>query len=172
LRSEAALGAANVRTTTQHIDRHAGGDLQRCDRDRLAFGQYCFERAGWIAGQHRKPVHRFDQRRLQRRDRSTRLLIVALRLLDVERGSETGRCPPLRDVEHAALRFEILLGEREPRLRRAHIDVAQRDVAEQRHEHVAKILPGWRPAARWPASNARRLPPNRSSSQPESSPAV
>ena len=76
---------------------------------------------------------------LQRRNRCARLLIVALRLLDIEPGREPRSCAPLRDVEHAALRFEILLGEREPRLRGAHVDIAQRDVAEQCHEHVAKV---------------------------------
>jgi hypothetical protein len=122
-----------------------------------------------FAQQDRQTVLGRLQSGLQRRDLRPGALQVVRRLFDVQGGCEARLDAHGSQLVGLGLRRQIGFGDREPGLERAHLDVVQRDFAEQRHQHVAQILPARLEFCRRRFDRAADAS-NTSTSQPASSP--
>src|SRR5690606_29392699 len=96
------------------------------------------ERARILADEHREPVLRLLEGGAQLRYLGARLLETEPRLLEIELGGEPRLEAPANDLVGFRLRGEIGFGDREPRLERAHFRIVERDLRDERHEHVAQ----------------------------------
>jgi hypothetical protein len=133
---ELTFGAADVGPAQEQFGRQADWHLRRLRGDRRGFGQFRLQCSGLLSQQKFDAMRRGLNCAFQRRHFRARGRQHGFRLLHIQVGGEAVGEAVLRDGQGFFLRFDVLVGDGQPFLVAAQVNVIACDLTEQRHQNI------------------------------------